>query len=61
MGLLQTSCARLTLIAFFDRVTGLVDQGNAVDIVYLDFSKVFRRVSPDLLHKMVKHGLDDAV
>jgi len=28
-------------ISFHDRVTRLVDEGRAVDIVYLDFSKAF--------------------
>ena len=33
---------RLTnLISFYDQVTRLVDVGNAIDIVYLDFSKAF--------------------
>lgn len=29
------------LIAFYNEVTGLVDDGRAVDIVYLDISKAF--------------------
>ncbi|KAK4828083.1 hypothetical protein QYF61_023143 [Mycteria americana] len=29
------------LISFYDKVTRLVDEGKAVDVVYLDFSKAF--------------------
>ena len=28
-----------TLISFYDKVTHLVDEGQAVDVVYLDFGK----------------------
>ena len=33
------------LISFCDLVTHLVDEGKAVDVVYLDFSKAFDTVS----------------
>ncbi|PKU32809.1 rna-directed dna polymerase from mobile element jockey-like [Limosa lapponica baueri] len=33
------------LISFYDKVTRLVDEGKAVDVVYLDFSKAFDTVS----------------
>ena len=33
------------LISFYDLVTCLVDEGKAVDVVYLDFSKAFDTVS----------------
>jgi len=33
------------LISFYDQVTCLVDEGKAVDVVYLDFSKTFHTVS----------------
>ncbi|GAB0183496.1 mitochondrial enolase superfamily member 1 [Grus japonensis] len=33
------------LIAFCDGMTGWVDEGRAVDVVYLDFSKAFGTIS----------------
>ncbi|GAB0179025.1 mitochondrial enolase superfamily member 1 [Grus japonensis] len=33
------------LISFYDLVTHLVDEGKAVDVIYLDFSKAFDMVS----------------
>ncbi|KAJ7425660.1 hypothetical protein WISP_22604 [Willisornis vidua] len=41
-----------------DDVTCLVDEGKAVDVVYLDFSKVFDTVSHSILpEKLAAHGL----
>ena len=34
------SCLR-NLISFYDKVTRLVDESEAVDVVYLNFSKTF--------------------
>ena len=46
------------LISFYDKVTCLVDEGKAVDVIYLDFSKAFDTVSYSiLLGKLAAHGL----
>ena len=47
------------LISFYDKVTRLVDEGQAVDVVYLDFSKGFDTVPHNILvEKPAAHGLD---
>jgi len=35
--------------AFYDQMTGWLDEGRAVDVVYLDFSKAFDTVSHNML------------
>ena len=47
------------LISFYDNVTRLVDEGQAVDVVYLDFRKAFDTVPHNILvEKLAAHGLD---
>ena len=47
------------LISFYDKVTRLVDEGKAVNVIYLDFSKAFDTVHHHILmEKLAAHGLD---
>ena len=53
------SC-QTNLISFFDKVTRLMDDGKAVNVVYLDFSNAFDTVLHNILvEKMAAHGLDE--
>ena len=60
-GFVKNWSCQTNLIAFFDKVTKLVDQGNTMDIVDLDFSKAFDKVDHNLLlHKIEQSGIDGA-
>jgi len=50
-----------SLLAFCDGMTGWVDEGRAVDVVYFDFSKAFDTVSHNILiGKLRKCGLESS-
>jgi len=47
------------LLEFLDKVTGCIDTGDSVDIIFLDFAKAFDKVSHKrLLLKLKAHGID---
>ncbi|CAM5078595.1 unnamed protein product [Eretmochelys imbricata] len=48
------------LIAFYDEITGSVDEEKAMDVLFLDFRKAFDTVSQRILaSKLKKYGLDE--
>ncbi|GAB0199615.1 mitochondrial enolase superfamily member 1 [Grus japonensis] len=58
-GFMEGRSCLTNLVSFYDKVTRLVDDGKAVDVVCLDFSKGFDTVSHSLLlEKLAAHGLD---
>ena len=58
-GFMKGRSCLANLISSYDKVTHLVDEGKAVDTVYLDFSKAFDTVSHSVfLEKLTSHGLD---
>ncbi|GAB0181864.1 mitochondrial enolase superfamily member 1 [Grus japonensis] len=54
-GFMKGRSCLTNLIAFYDQVTHLVDEGKAVDVIYLDFRKVSHGIR---LEKLVAHGVD---
>ena len=49
--------ANLDLIEFIDDVTRNLDDGKQTDVLIMDFSKAFDKVSHNLLIHKLKHGI----
>ena len=46
------------LIEFLEEVTKMIDEGRAVDVVYMDFTKAFDKVPHGrLVQKVKSHGI----
>ena len=61
-GFMRRKSCTTNLLEFLEKVTSEVDQGNALDIVYLDFSKAFDKVPHRrLLEKIRAHSVGGQV
>ena len=58
-GFMEGRSCLSNLVSFYDQVTLLVDEGRAVDVAYVDFSKAFDTILHNIvLEKLAAHGLD---
>jgi len=58
-GFMKGRSCLTNLISFYDQMIRLVEEGKAVDVIYLDFSKAFDAVPRSILQeKLAAHGLD---
>jgi len=58
-GFMKGRSCLTNLISFYDQMTRVVEEGKAVDVVDLEFSKAFDTVPHSILQeKLATHGLD---
>lgn len=61
-GFMENRSTQTNLIEFLDKILDFIDNGDNVDIVYLDFSKAFDKLSHDkLIKKLIAHGITGKV
>lgn len=59
-GFIKGKSGSTNIIAFYDGITGWVNERKAADVVYVDFSKAFDIVSCIvLITKLSKCGIDE--
>ena len=61
-GFANNRSCQTNLIEFMDVLTKKVDNGEAVDVVYLDFSKAFDKIShKKMMQKLKAHGVHGVI
>ncbi|PKU48587.1 rna-directed dna polymerase from mobile element jockey-like [Limosa lapponica baueri] len=59
-GFMKGRSCQTNLISFYDKMTQLLGEGKAVDVIYLDFQKAFDTVPHRILvEKLAAHGLGE--
>ena len=62
IGFLKARSCLTNLLCFLEEITKRVDDGSPVDVVYLDFQKVFNKVPHQrLLPKLKAYGIGNDV
>jgi hypothetical protein len=61
-GFMKSRSCQTNLLEFMDRICQIIDSGKPVDVVYLDFSKAFDKIShAKLINKLESHGITGKV
>ena len=61
-GFMKNKSCTTNLLEFFELLTDTIDQGDCMDVIYLDFSKAFDKVPRERLLKILKaHGVEGSL